>query len=434
MNKHFKNYITGIFCFLSLINTAYSDEISDLKELLNNKDFEQAYIFADKIKLTYEGEVEFDVLYANAAIESGHPNEAVYALERIIANQPENQQARLELARAYFLKGEFNNAKELFNAVLTTKPPENVEKNIQQFLSKIEGFLNLNTHQTNAYIEIATGWDGNINSASDSNTFSLGSLQFTLNKNSQKTPSFYTRFKAGGNYLGRVNKFDSYFIAGEISSRNNISNNLDTDELSISTGYLYINDKTRFRLPVSYQKLNLDSKAYRAVTSLSAELTNFETQNKYSSYIVQYGVVNHTDKKVLDFDYINVGYSTILPNDTEDTLFTLSYFVGTELSKLKSNESNTKNYFGISSRFEDSAGSSGINGGFNLNYYQHQAKNTLFGKTRADILASVYIGYKWNLSEKWNIESNLNYTNNFSNISIYEFNRILAEVKTRVSF
>src|SRR5690242_4679052 len=52
------------------------------------------------------GNPAFDFYYGVAAVDAGHAGEGVLALERYIANFPDNQAARLELARAYFVLGD----------------------------------------------------------------------------------------------------------------------------------------------------------------------------------------------------------------------------------------------------------------------------------------------------------------------------------------
>ena len=59
---------------------------------------------------------------------------AIAALRRILIFQPELPRPRLELARAFFLKGEDNLARQHFERVLAGKPPEAVVKNVQRYL------------------------------------------------------------------------------------------------------------------------------------------------------------------------------------------------------------------------------------------------------------------------------------------------------------
>ena len=52
------------------------------------------------------GDPDYDYLLGIAALDSGKPNEAIFALERVLAVKPNHLQARAEIARAYFATGE----------------------------------------------------------------------------------------------------------------------------------------------------------------------------------------------------------------------------------------------------------------------------------------------------------------------------------------
>ena len=53
------------------------------------------------------GDPAFDYALGIAALDSGRYGEAIIALQRVLAVQPGNAQARAELARAYALAGRF---------------------------------------------------------------------------------------------------------------------------------------------------------------------------------------------------------------------------------------------------------------------------------------------------------------------------------------
>ena len=61
----------------------------------------------------------------------------MFALERVLAAQPNNHSARLELARAYFILEEYARARQEFEAVLALDPPASVVSKIDRFLNAI---------------------------------------------------------------------------------------------------------------------------------------------------------------------------------------------------------------------------------------------------------------------------------------------------------
>ena len=68
------------------------------------------------------GNLEYDYLLGLAALDAGDAQQAVFALERVLAVNPDYQQARAEIARAYVELGERENAKRELQNVLASNP------------------------------------------------------------------------------------------------------------------------------------------------------------------------------------------------------------------------------------------------------------------------------------------------------------------------
>ncbi len=63
------------------------------------------------------GDPGFDYLLGIAAMDSGHLTHSVFALERVLAVQPDNVLARAEIARVYLMLGELRTSRQEFEAV-----------------------------------------------------------------------------------------------------------------------------------------------------------------------------------------------------------------------------------------------------------------------------------------------------------------------------
>ena len=101
-----------------------------MDSLIAASDFQQAFEMGEANLEEWEGDPEFDFLYGLAALESGNPNESVFALERVVTVSEDGVlrgRARLELARAYFVTNNLSASENLFNQVLASNPPANVQ-------------------------------------------------------------------------------------------------------------------------------------------------------------------------------------------------------------------------------------------------------------------------------------------------------------------
>ena len=166
---------TPIVFLVSLLLTsthilAAEDEspVPAMDALFTQEQYQQAFALGQENLNEWEGDPNFDYIFGLAALESGNANDSVFALERVAATATDSglrALARLELARAYFVTNNLTASKNLFNAVLATNPPPNVQQNIQVFLQLIEARQNAQAPTLNWTISSVIGSDSNANSA-----------------------------------------------------------------------------------------------------------------------------------------------------------------------------------------------------------------------------------------------------------------------------
>ena len=89
-------------------------------------------------------------------------DEAVAALRSILVERPDLVRVRLELARAFFIKGEDSLARRHFERVLAGDLPPPVVANVQRFLAEIRA-----RKRWRVYFGAALAPDSNIGAASD---------------------------------------------------------------------------------------------------------------------------------------------------------------------------------------------------------------------------------------------------------------------------
>ena len=140
-----------------------------------------AYNLLEPKEAEYSGEIAFDYMLGMAALDSGKPDRATIAFERVLAVNPNFAGARLDLARAYFAMGSDDLAKKEFETVLNTQnPPEQVVAVIKKHLDAIEERQQAKIQQVTAYLETSVGHDNNITAATGDSTAGVaGSLGLT---------------------------------------------------------------------------------------------------------------------------------------------------------------------------------------------------------------------------------------------------------------
>jgi len=129
-------------------------------------------------------------------------DEAIEAFRDILINRPDLVRVRLELARAFFLKGQDGLARRHFEAVLAGGVPRPVALNILQFLELMRA-----RKRWTGYFGAAIAPDSNLNAASESDVIYLdtvfGRLPFTREGNVGARSGFGLSVWGGGEYQQR---------------------------------------------------------------------------------------------------------------------------------------------------------------------------------------------------------------------------------------
>ena len=122
-------------------------------------------------------------------------DEAVASLHSILVDQPGLVRVRLELARAFFLKGEDRLARRHFERVLAGDVPEAVAANVRRFLAQIRARRNWSV-----YLGAALAPDSNIGASSDEEIIYIYSLPFRRDSDELTTSGVGLQVWTGGEY------------------------------------------------------------------------------------------------------------------------------------------------------------------------------------------------------------------------------------------
>ena len=97
--------------------------LDEAKQMMARRDATGAYALLKPLEDKRAGEPDYDYLLGIAALDLGRGTEAVFALERVLAVNPQHPHARAEIARAYYLLGEMETARREFEAVKSRPMP-----------------------------------------------------------------------------------------------------------------------------------------------------------------------------------------------------------------------------------------------------------------------------------------------------------------------
>ena len=173
-------------------------------------------------------------------------NEAIGAFHTMLLEEPGLLRVRLELARAFYLKGDDELARRHFILVLGANPPEPVAANVRRFLREIEG-----RGRWSFRLGAALAPDSNIGGSSDERTIYIFDLPFERDQEELTTSGIGVsvwggaeyqyvldedlRLRAGAEFARREyggSQFDQLFVGTHLGPRWQVDENTGVSVLA----------------------------------------------------------------------------------------------------------------------------------------------------------------------------------------------------------
>src|SRR5512140_876183 len=157
-------FLAVSFCVWVAGNSALAagPDLDQADALMKQGKAAEAYALLEPFEFEQSGNVKFDYLLGIAALDSGKPDKATLAFERVLAVDPNFAGARIDMGRAYFQLGDVARAKTEFESVLTQNPPPAAKATIDNYLAAIEKLESAKKTRTTGYIEAFGGHDSNV--------------------------------------------------------------------------------------------------------------------------------------------------------------------------------------------------------------------------------------------------------------------------------
>lgn len=213
-----------------------SELLAQAQILLANGRYQEAFNLLEPYEARLAGNLTYNYLYGIAALDSGHASEAIFALERTLARQPDYSAARMELARAYFEIGDLESARAEFEILLQDNPPELARTAIINYLTAINRRASRYRPHFAYFIQGGLGYDSNANGATDADSF----LNFQLDERNVAQSSAYYEVSYGASYSHPVaNNLRTLLYAGMRHRRQPSADFVNLDRLHGGLGLVY---------------------------------------------------------------------------------------------------------------------------------------------------------------------------------------------------
>lgn len=429
--------IAGVPC-AALAAASSTPPLDEARRLMAAGDAGRAYALLAPHESANAGQPGFDYLLGIAALDSGRPTRAIFALERVLAVEPGNALARAEIGRAYLAAGEVDNARTELEQVRAGPVPQDAMPAINRLLGVITQLQARSTRQFSGYVEAGYGYDSNVNSATAASQLAipaLGGLVFNLDPVSRAADDRFILLGAGGslrvplapdlafaanvagsqNFNQHQDRFDSGPLDANAGIAKTVGANVFSGGLQANTTWI---GGTRFRDAFGLLGQWQHNLGPSTQTTVFAQLTRLDYPGN---------TIRNADRWV-----VGGGYAAVIRSGP---VVFVSAYAGQEAERSA----------GVPHLGHDLAGvRAGVQWQASMpltlfaNVLGEQRRyggpEPLFGTHRRDNQAGAVVGAHYMVSPAWRLTPQVSYTGNGSNIDIYNFRRVVMSVTLRREF
>lgn len=415
--------------------------LDDIRRFVEAAQFEQAWALG-QANPQLIGDVHFDFPYGVAAISTGHVAEGLLALERHLAAVPGNDRARLELARGYFLLGEYGRARAEFEVVLRYNPPAGVRASIQTYLQTMQAREGQSQRAgARLYVEAGLAHDNNVNLGTYHDQVTVLGSEISLEgspSRQRRDEQFLAAFGIGRTY--RVtNRFSA--VAGlDFDHREN----RHAREFNLTNGNGYIgftqlSGLALWRATVGLGELMVAGRRYRDTLSVDGEAeigasagTTFTLFTRYA----EFRQAQPDDKR--DVNASTLGATvTWRPEGApgSPSLGLRGSYTSEHSVAFRPDLSHDSAFARV---FASVAPSDRllVSGGLSFRHDRYGADEPLVAPPlrRRDLWLNADLLAVWNIDANWSLRGEASWTINRSNDALFEYGHKMAALKLRYQY
>lgn len=380
------------------------------------------------------GDPDFDFALGVAAADSGRPGEAIVALQRVLAVQPDNARVRAEIARVYAMAGDIDTARATYDTVVNDPTvPDPVRQRLGRLVRDYDRQMAGGGGVT-GFLEGEAGWDGNINAATDLTSITLPVFAFlgpaTLTGSATRMDSAYGQVQGGVSGVAGLSRQTRAYASALGSWRDNTDGReFDQGGLIGTAGLSHtLTGGQTLALSGQVQRLWIGHDGYRTGYGVIGQATTPAAGGALSLQLQAFG-----------FDY-----DGDRPRDAERYGAALTWagriaFVGATVGEERTRRSGARHlgyqYGGLQAGVEYPLGERvALTGAASFEARDYKAADPLFLAGRKDDQLDLAAGVRWVVAEHLSLRPRVTWTRNDSNLALYDYSRTAASVAVRYEF
>ena len=434
-----KSCIAGLFLLVLQMPCAYADALTDqAKALLEAGKPGEAYTLLAAQESARAGEPGFDFLLGLAALDIGQNTRAVFALERVLALEPNNARARAEIARAYLALGEVETARKEFETVQRQGVPADVSQTLDRYIATARHFEDQNKPSLNGFVEAMIGYDTNVNVGPSKVSIVIPGISpapATLSDDSRANKDSFGQIGAGLN--ARVPLASGVALLAGVSGTQRFNahkDQFDLGNLDGNAGLVMTSGKNVFTVMGQVGSLDLDHDRYRTASGITGQWQhNLDTRNQ-ASVFAQYSKLHYSTQEIRDADR-RLGGLAYAHMWHEGVVGFASAYLVTEKPQAGGVDFIGFDGYGMRLGSRWNIGEKSIVfAGVNFEQRRYDGVDPSFQVERKDNQYGFLLGGNYVFAKDWSLTPQIALTRNQSNTALNEYHREVYSLAVRRDF
>jgi hypothetical protein len=404
-------------------NLSVAEEVIDyaqMNEKVRSGDYVNAMNLAESYRTEHEGDICFDYAYGRIAYFNQKYDQAAFALERVVLNNPDDYKAHMLLAATYVEIGNVDAATYELAFVREQASDEELvniaDAQLQQLTNQNRG------NPWKVAAEIGAGYDDNYNLGLDSSTVEFNGSQLPVSGDRRKQDSFFSDLAVDGTY--RFSKKSALNL--RLWHRGYYDGQQQT-EFTVRNVYTFSDLKFPVTLSGELRPLLIEGDFSRLVTSLSG-LVELDKENKtlrpqIISRLTHLTFDDSTQERVRAMVGFRLGYAPSAWHHAANVL------ASTEWAMQSEGEQYARNAIGLTydlSYHYQNGNTTSLSTSYQN--YQYQDDFSTSNERRQSSLFYTTLKHEWQIGRSSSINAMYRFIDGASNIDFFDYQRNFVRV------
>ena len=413
--------------------------LDDARGRLNRRDAAGAYALLAAAEATRAGDARFDYLLGVAALDAGHVTRAIFALERVVQQQPDDMLARAELGRAYLAAGDADAAREQWRLVRRADLPEGAAAAIDRVIGVVDQVAPLAGPRVSGYLELGAAYDSNVNSATNQGEFAIPAFGGILFQN---TPENRQRHDWVANAAGGITAEKALSPSWQLVGAANLRATVDRVVHDMNTVFFDATAGLRHTAGTQSQLVALQNNTasvggslYRTASGLTGQWQSQLDAASQVSVFAQWSRQVYKGQAERNTDRTLLGVGGARQFDGAGPLVYGSAYAVQERARASAFDNFGHHGAGLRLGVEQRLGAA-VTGFGEWQYERRRYGGTepFFDTARRDIQNDFSAGLRWTASPRWQWVAQARRAHAASNVVLYDYTRNVFQITAHRSF